>query len=58
MYNTILERALGFISKRCYLFYRGQECSNEVKWAQQVRKCYKAMKKMEIFKHQDPKYSN
>ena len=33
MYNGILERTLGFVAKRCYLFYRGQECSNEVKWA-------------------------
>jgi hypothetical protein len=46
---SMLDKTLSFLCDRVMFFYAKKECPNERKWAGQVRKCYKAMRKMEEF---------
>jgi len=52
----MLQRAIELLSDRVMFFYK-KETLNEKKWAKQVRKAYKAMKKMEEYKTTQPKIS-
>ena len=47
MYFQLVEKSLQFLITRLLQFFDNKEPDNEYKWAKKVRKCYKAMKKME-----------
>ena len=51
MYLQVVEKTLELVTDRLLLFFQHKQKINEQKWAKQVRKCYKALKKMETTKN-------